>query len=227
MQEKAGTFETPSKIWMPIATRFAAYTIVMFFVKASLIILLQDGDITIFKENGPVEWLQFGLLFGASSLFLSGSSVIPAFRENLLLLASLSGFATVRELDTLLDALIPWIGWKIGFAIILYAVWLAFANRNKLRWQISHFLSSPAFAVLWAGFILAVPVAQLLGHGSFLESFMADDYNRFYKRVIEESVELAGYLLIAAGSIESILSMKAAQFCKPPPSEKIIATRIR
>jgi len=79
---------------------------------------------------------------------------------------------------------------------------------HKLKRQIAHFLPSPAFTMLWAGFVVAVPVAQLLGHGSFLKSLMGDDYIRSYKRVIEECGELIGYMLLLAGSVESVINMR-------------------
>ncbi|MFO8165638.1 MAG: hypothetical protein R6T98_14045 [Desulfatiglandales bacterium] len=154
------------------------------------------------------------MLLVTSSILIAGCSVISAFRELFLFLATISTFAAVRELDSLLDKVIPWIGCKIGFVILLYAVGVAYSNRNKVKWQIAQFLSSRAFAVMWAGFIVAVPVAQLLGHGPLLESLLGDNYDRSYKRVIEESGELVGYLLLVAGSIESVLQMKAARFLR-------------
>lgn len=88
---------------------------------------------------------------------------------------------------------------------------MAYANWRELNRQIATFLSSRAFATLWAGFIVAVPVAQLLGHGPFLETLMGDDDERSYKRVIEESGELIGSILLLAGSIESMVQMRVAR----------------
>lgn len=67
--------------------------------------------------------------------------------------------------------------------------------------------------------IVAVPIAQLLGHAAFLESLMGENYMRAYKRVIEESGELLGYLLLLEGSIESLVWMKKAQIHKVPTEE--------
>jgi len=198
----------------PVVMRFAAYTLVIFIFTASLTLQAKCDNIDFFKEDGPIEWMQFSLLVVATAVFVTGSSVNSVFREIFLLLASVFAFAAVRELDRLLDEVIPWIGWKIGFAVVVYAVVFAYKNRHKLRWQIAQFLCSPAFAVLWAGFVVAVPVAQLLGHGPFLESLMGDDYNRCYKLVIEESGELVGYIILVAGSFESVVLIKGAQLRK-------------
>lgn len=205
---------------MPLVMRFVAYTLVIFAFTGSLQILVRDGDIVVFEDNGPIEWLQFGLLVAASAVFIAGSRIIQASREVFLMLASISAFAAVRELDWWLDGVIPWVGWKVGFVIVLYAAGAAYLRRDKLRLQIVRFLYSPAFAIIWAGFIVAVPVAQLLGHGPFLQSLLGDDYTRSYKRVIEESGELVGYLLLVAGSVESILQRRAAPFLQPAHSEE-------
>lgn len=214
MQEREITPEMLIESVRPVVMRFVAYTLVIFIFTASLTLQAQCDNIDFFKEDGPIEWMQFCSLVGATALFVAGSSVISVFREIFILLASVFTFAAVRELDRLLDEVIPWIGWKIGFVVVLYAVGFAYTNRHKLRWQIAQFLCSPAFALLWAGFVVAVPVAQLLGHGPFLESLMGDDYNRCYKLVIEESGELVGYIMLVAGSFESVALIKGAQLRK-------------
>jgi len=52
-------------------------------------------------------------------------------------------------------------------------------------------------------------------HGAFLQLVMGDDYNRDYKRVIEETLETMGYILILIGSFESVLQLRTAV---PEPS---------
>ena len=211
MQKKRIATEMFTESSMPIVLRFTLYTLVIFSFTASLPLIIQYGGITVFKENGPIEWLQFGLLVGASAIFLAGSFVVPVFRQLFLLLASVSAFGVVRELDALLDDMIPWIGWKIGHVIVLYAVGLAYVNRGILKRQTTQFISSHAFTMLWAGFIVAIPFSQLVGHGPFLQLLMGDDYSRYYKRVIEESGELLGYFLLFVGSVESMMQMKVVQ----------------
>ena len=211
MQKKRIATEMFTESSMPIVLRFTLYTLVIFSFTASLPLIIQYGGITVFKENGLIEWLQFGLLVGASAIFLAGSFVVPVFRQLFLLLASISAFGVVRELDALLDDMIPWIGWKIGLVIVLYAVGLAYVNRGILKRQTTRFISSRAFAMLWAGFVVAVPFSQLVGHEPFLQLVMGDDYARDYKRVIEECGELVGYFLLFVGSVESMMQIKVVQ----------------
>jgi hypothetical protein len=204
----SGSIEGPV---LPRILRFTVYSLVITLFALSLPILARHGFETIFWENGPLEWLHVGMLLGVSLIFLAAARAASDFRELLVILASVSGCATIRELDGLLDVWLPWISWKFGLFLILYAAYLGCANRARFRWQLAHFLSTSAFSVLWAGFIVALPVAQLFGHGAFLQELMGDDYQRFYKRVIEECGEFIGYLMLLAGSIETVIQMMALQ----------------
>lgn len=201
---------------MPILLRFTAYTVALFVFTAALPLLVK-GDIVLFKENGPIEWFQFGLLVVATAVFVRGGLSMPDFRNLFFLLAAISAFAAIRELDVFLHRTIPGIGWKIGIPLILYALISAYRNRECLKQQLSHFLATRAFAIVWAGFLVAVPFGQLIGHGAFLQLVMGDDYNRDYKRVIEEILEVMGYALLLIGSFESIVQLRTigCRECQP------------
>jgi hypothetical protein len=188
--------------------RFTAYTVGVFTLTLSLPLVIEHGDIVIFKEDGPIEWFQFGVLVTASAVFLLGGFALVNFRQVLYLMAFVSVFAAIRELDAFLERAIPWIGWKIAFIAILYAVGSAYTKRTLVKRQLPPFLATRAFAILWAGFLVAVPFGQLIGHGAFLQVVMGDDYNRDYKRVIEETLETMGYILVLIGSFESILQLR-------------------
>jgi hypothetical protein len=200
----------PSESSTLIMLRFLAYTILVFLLTASLPFLIQHGDIDVFKEGGMIEWLQFGLLVTTSGVFIAAAVLVAPDRHLLLLLASLSAMAAMRETDALLDDLIPILGWKIGFVILLYPLGAVWTNRETFKQRMESLLSSRAFAMLWAGFVVAIPFSQMVGHGNFLQLLMGDDYQRDYKRVIEETGELVGYFLLLAGSFEALLERKTA-----------------
>ena len=56
-----------------------------------------------------------------------------------------------------------------------------------------------------AGFVIAVPLAQLVGHAPFFRLFMDEVHVRDIKRVFEESGEFMGYLILLFGTLESLL----------------------
>ena len=210
MRATISTVGSAAKSAKSTVVRFTAYTAAVFTLTLSLPLVIEHGDIIIFKENGPIEWFQFSVLVAASAVFLFGGWRLAHFRQLFLLMAFVSIFAAIRELDVFLARAIPGVGWKIGFIVILYAIGSAYTKRKSVKRQLPPFVASSAFVILWAGFLVAVPFGQLIGHGAFLEVVMGDDYNRDYKRVIEETLETMGYLLVLIGSFESVLQLRMA-----------------
>lgn len=205
---------------LPMALRYAAYTILIFAATISLPTFLEDGNIGAFKEGSWVEWFQLMLLGATSSLYFYEAFFSNPHQTIFHFLGCLSAFAAIREMDAFLDRVIPLIGWKIGFVFILYALFSAYAHRKSFLRQIRIFLNTHSMVILWAGFIVAVPIGQLLGHGDFLQALMGDNYDRDYKRVIEETLELMGYILVFAGSVEAAVELRAEPAEMPAAFEK-------
>jgi len=191
--------------------RFSLYTFGILLLAKLLPWVAQYGDVAVFMENGALEWMQFGLLVTTGILFLREAFLTPRYHHVFVLLACAAAFAAVREMDANLDRLVPWIGWKIGYLIILYAAFVTYSNAQTLKRQIMRIPHSRAFSLLWAGFIIAVPFAQLVGHGAFLHSVMGEDYIWEYNRIIEELGEFMGYVLLLIGGFELILQLRAAR----------------
>lgn len=210
---------TPNASAKSVALRFGLYTLVVAaFLSALPLLGRRDGDALprAFLEGGSLEWTQFGLLVLAGTILVRGARADPGSRELSLLLATLIAFAAVREMDGPLDGLLPWFGWKLGFVLLVPAVWLVRRRGGALRAQTARLVTSPACALLWAAFLVAVPVAQLLGHGAFLRALMGDAYEFAVKQAIQESAECVGYLLLVAGSVEVVL---AGRLRSPPGAD--------
>lgn len=199
----------PKRAMLSTVARFSIYTLGITLLGAALPSLAQYNDAAVFKENGAVEWLQLGFLVVASTMYFRQAIVSASYRHIFLVLASVSAFAAVREMDANIDAILPWIGWKAGYAFIVLAGVIAYTNKEQVRRQMFQLLNSRAFSLLWAGFIVAIPFAQLVGNGAFLHAIMDEDYSRDYKRIIEEVGELMGYGLLLLGCFELILQNRA------------------
>ena len=193
-----------------IIVRFAVYTGGILTLTACLPAAVGSAGPEIFRENGPVEFIQLGLLACAIVFFVMVAMRCRHFREFAIFCAALCGFVIFRELDALLDDMIPVIGWKIGYLVLLFGATVVFRGRSRFLLQLRQFVQLRAFAVLWAAFIIAVPFAQLVGHGAFLEAFMGADYTGNYKRIIEEVGELVGYLVIVMGALETFLQLRSS-----------------
>jgi hypothetical protein len=191
--------------------RYIIYTTVILSGLVAIQEILKPGDVMLFKENGPIEWFEFSLVTLASLTLAVGAMIIRPLRGLLAVLSCVVSIAAIRELDGLLDDKLPF-SWKgpmlLGVALTVY---IGFSHRRKLGSQIDYFSKTASFGILWAGFVIVVLLAQLIGHGAFLEKVMGDDYQHQYKRVIEEIFEMFGYLIILFGSLEAVISDCAAR----------------
>jgi len=190
---------------LPLAARYSVYTLLIAALSVMLPDIVRHQGVAFFYENGTIEWLQFSLL-GASVLFFAlGALCLPAHRRLAALLGCVAAFAATREMDRVLGRLLPVVSWKIGGLFLVAAGWLLLRHGRVLLSQIAAFLRTPAFVMLWAGFVIAVPLAQLVGHAPFFRLFMDEVHVRDIKRVFEESGEFMGYLILLFGTLESLL----------------------
>lgn len=198
-----------------LAGRLLAYTLAIFALMVALPSLFDRGGFAWYDENGVVEWAQFALLAANASALLAAAIARPAFRQVLLLLASCIGFAAVRELDAMFDRIVPHLGWKFALALPVAAVIHVALRWHRGRHQFRWFFFTPSFFLFWAGFMVAVPVAQMLGNGNLLQEIMADSYQNRFKRVIEETGESIGYVILFFAGIECLMNLRLTRVGVP------------
>ena len=190
--------------------RFLIYTAVIVTGLAALPLAVSPADISRFRESSDIENIQALLLLATVACYIFAYLVGRNRTPLLLLLAALTCCALIREFDAFLDNLFPALGWQFFVAgILVFALGLSIKKRKQLLPDIYRFARTRSFGILWVGFIITVAFSQLVGHREFLESLMGDDYERGYKRVIEESCELLGYFIFLLGSWETIVQVRA------------------
>lgn len=201
---------TGNSLFRKVVLRFIPYTLVIFAISASLPAVVENGDFVVFEENGPIEWLQFTILLVSAVVLLLYSRLEGYLSGELFsIIALVETAAAIREMDATFDKFIPFLGWKLPFVVcVVIGVFVFLKNKDKVSAQLNGFVCSRAFSLLWCGFIVTIPFAQLVGHGDFLKLLMGNDYVRDYKRVIEELGELLGYMFILMGSFEAVLQQK-------------------
>jgi hypothetical protein len=192
-----------------IILRYSVYTVGILMLMFSLPWIAREYGAAGFKEGSPVEWTQFSLIMLMGVLYFRESFVTRRLREIFIIFACFLAFVAIREMDSILDR-IPLVSWKYAYVLILYAGYVGYSNFQTCKGQVTQLINFRGFSLLWAGFIIAVPFAQLVGNGDFLQAIVVTDYSRDYKRVIEEVGELMGYLLMFLGSVEIVLETRAA-----------------
>jgi hypothetical protein len=174
------------------------------------------GDVRAFKEGGPVEWSQFGLVAACALLFALGAWRLPTSRALLIALATLAVIAMVREQDSLLLRMAAWSNWRaVAAPCAIVGGVLVWRSRVTLVSDVDWFVRTAPFAILWAALIIIGGVAQLVAHGDFLKTLISAEYNRDCKRVIEESTELCGYVVLLFGAVETVLAARRRESERP------------
>ncbi len=160
-----------------------------------------------FAENGIVEGIQLGVLISSGLIFLLQLFLRPEYAPVLWLLASCSFLGAARELDKVLDELLPVISWRIGFIFPLIALYMAWKYRYCLKKTLVRFFTSPSFYMMCCAMVIIIPIAQCIGHRPFVVNVLQIKDVADIKEMFEEACEVMGYLLILLSSIECYFSL--------------------
>ena len=198
------SLKTTEKRALGLLIRYAFYIILLLclYLSVTYVILPKDWS---FAENGIIEWMQFAMLSLLFVALVVYALIFARMRKIMLLLMSCSILALAREMDKILDNCVPVFGWQVVFFLVVPLVLLQLRNVQELRRQILKFVTSPAMAIFLMGIIIIIPLAQCIGDADYLRAAMGDDYIRKYKTLIEESLELYGYLILLCGAFETML----------------------
>lgn len=186
-----------------------------YLIFLTLIVLLfwQVGDT--YKSATVQEYGMFETMQSVTLLLIVLSFGIQAarnktYRAILLLLSGLALAALVREQDAYLDKTIPYIGWTWCWIFPMTGFIILIRQLRKETATFTHFLRSHSFHMMMTAIIIIIPVAQCLGHRSFLADLLGDPCidSHLVRRIVEEPIELLGYLQILLASIESALELR-------------------
>lgn len=195
-----------------LVVRLCLYFGVIWIGVGSLGFLIERGGFGVLGESGLVEWFHFAELLVSAVIFLALTGADAAMRGLHVLLFALTAGAGAREMDGLLDDLLPRGGWQaITFPLLLLGVVLTVHWRGSFRSGLDWLLGHYALILLWAGAVVAGPFAQLTGHRPFLRLFLPEQHVHDAKRYAEETGEWLGFALILFASIEIAICRWRAQ----------------
>jgi hypothetical protein len=196
-----------------LAVRYFIFTAAIFITILTIIYITPSYGAALFSEGSPLEWAHVIIMALAAAVFFRTVRAAPSLGAISLLLAHLPLLAVSRELDNFFKALIPFFGWQLPFYLVFASGAFHFwRKRVKIFAELPTLCTHRAFALMWSGLMIAIPFAQLVGHGPFLEALFGEDYERPMKRVIEEVSETVGYVIILLAAID--WSMYAARLEK-------------
>ncbi|MDP5252711.1 MULTISPECIES: hypothetical protein [unclassified Vibrio] len=149
------------------------------------------------SESSLIELCQAGFMLFASAICFvqrKKSAHLP------LIFTILSAFFAVifiREMDYHIELYFPHGAWKYP-ALLIMALTGVFAwkNRQALVKEINVWINLPQFHTWLLGFLIVFVFSRLAGMNDFWQSFLADNYMRDIKNLVEEGLELLGYALM-------------------------------
>lgn len=159
------------------------------------------------EEYGFIENIQVILLVLTAGIFAFWAGKYSKERVLSLFLMTLPLTAACRELDAFFDGVLPIIGWQFSLFFLLIAGIYVLLHWADFRKSFIKFLNSPAFYLMFSTMIMIIPIAQCIGHKSFIVDVIGNATDaRIIRRLFEESIELEGYLLILFSSLEYYFS---------------------
>lgn len=156
------------------------------------------------QEHGALETAQSVLLACITFTFLLMATAKSCFRPILLALSSLAIAALIREHDAYLENTIPYVSWYFCWLFPIAGLYGLIRHRNGLRKPLMAFLRSNSFHMMLTSAVIIVPIAQCLGHRSFLQDMLGDPTINaiLIRRIVEEPLELLGYIQILLAAFE-------------------------
>jgi hypothetical protein len=166
------------------------------------LIITIDGEIILAgaSENSVTEYTQEGLILLSAILFGIGAWRRPESRGFLVLVAGLFGCMFVREFDNHLDRIAH--GFWVYPAVLLAVTSIVYARlcgRTVLA-PMAVYTQTRSYVYLSIGLLIVIVFSRIVGSNSLWRELMGDDYQWAYKTIIQEALELSGYVLIAYGS---------------------------
>ena len=159
-----------------------------------------------FTELGFTEFAQTLTLASCCGLLLYTRQVIKVFPNVTLLLFAFIAASLVREQDYFLDVYVADNSWKVIVALIVVPTlgWVIYQRRHFIA-EFAHYSNTFAFGLFAGGVLTTYVFSRLYGRQVFWRAVLDDSYERIFKDVAEEIVELLGYSLILFATIELLL----------------------
>ena len=154
-------------------------------------------------EFTPIEYIQAAILVGCALVQAWIIRNCPQQKPIALLCAGLATLFLIAELDYFVDRLVVDNFWRVLVAVVAASL-IVYTYRRWLRFKIAwlRIWPSPGLTLLFAGAFVVFAFAPVIARESFWSAFLNDQYVQLVTLAVGELVQLLGYLLWLAGSIE-------------------------
>jgi hypothetical protein len=187
-----------------------------------LISLLSAGVITVINidyfflennlsEQSLTEMFQQLLLLASVTFFAWSAYKEKESRTFFILVAGFFGCMFLRELDYYFDMIVHGFWFYptilLAISVIIYSI----KNDEFLLKSVRSFSQTKAYFNILVGLVIIMIFSRLFGSGTLWKEVMNEDYHHIYKTIIQEGLELFGYMFLFIGSFYQLKEIKNKQ----------------
>ena len=163
------------------------------------------------SEQSLTEIFQQLLLLASVAIFTWSAYKEQESRTFFILVAGFFGCMFLRELDYYFDMIVHGFWFYptllLAISVIIYSI----KNNEFLLRSISSFSQSKAYFNILIGLVIIMIFSRLFGSGTLWKEVMNEDYHHIYKTIIQEGLELFGYMFLFIGSFYQLQEIKNNQ----------------
>lgn len=165
--------------------------------------LVDSDSILTFMEYSPLQVVQLGMLLICGLLLALVARDCPSQRPIAFFFGGIALGFLIHELEYFLDSLISKNFWLFVLALAL-ALIIVYTVRHQRQFRIAwgRIWPSPGISLLFAGLIIVLVFASLVGQEPLWQSILGAGYEPLARRAVEEFMELAAYSIWLIGTIE-------------------------
>lgn len=182
-------------------------------------VFLDPTDAVGTSEFSPVEVIQV-IILGVCGLIMGWvARYCPSQRPLALVMGGIGLAYFIGELDFFLDRFVTGNFWQACVAVVA-ALLIAYSYRHRKRLGIAlaRIWPSPGLTLLFAGAVILFAFVRLVGQEALWLAILGDSYHYVILVAVEEFVELLGYFLWMAGTVEYAFQARAIAYREPQPA---------
>ena len=161
------------------------------------------------SERSLTELFQQLLLLTSVAIFAWSAAKIEPSRTLYILIAGFFACMFLRELDYYFDMIVH--GFWVYPTVLLASLVITYAVKHSENFisSVREFSQTNAYFNILVGLVIIMVFSRLFGSGTLWKDVMNDDYHHIYKTIIQEGLELFGYVFVFIGSFHQLREVKS------------------
>jgi hypothetical protein len=160
-------------------------------------------------EVSLTEFTQHVLLFCTVLIFSLSAKKLPQQRGFYVLVAGFFGCMLLREHDYYFDIINHGFWFYPTIILALASIFYTCKNSDNFIASALQFKKTNAYIYIVIGLTIVLIFSRLFGTSGLWQIIMKSDYQRDYKTIVQEGLELFGYAIVFLGSIYQLVNINS------------------